>query len=112
MTALLRTGARINQVDEEGEVTVFCYSLGRSFSFRVDGNEEARRWGALLGKGITVQILDEEYDADLYECAACTAKPGFAVLCHSCVERRKKAGPAWRGQRPSQSNSEGGGEEP
>lgn len=57
---LLVAGARVNQVDEEGEVTVFSYTLGRSFHFHVAHNQ-AQAWGALLGKNITIEIIDEEF---------------------------------------------------
>ncbi len=61
MTLILKaTGARVNHVDEEGEVSVFCYSIGRSYSFRVPP-DEAKAWGALLGEYVTVQIVAAKY---------------------------------------------------
>jgi hypothetical protein len=103
MATLLRTGARVNSVDEEGEVSLFCYSLGRSFAFR---SGDVARWGALIGKPITIEVSDEAYEADLYECDVCSAKPGMATLCRDCLDKRAKAGSAWRGQRRTEAAKE------
>lgn len=102
MTALLITGARVNRVDEEGEVDLFCFSLQRTFAFRVAPGEAAK-WGALLGKALTISVHDEDADLDdLYECAACAAKPGCPTLCSDCVQKRRLAGSSWKGTRPPQ----------
>lgn len=57
---LKATGARVNSVDEEGEVSLFLYSWGRSYTFNV-GGVGAKEWGARIGDLVTVQILAEEY---------------------------------------------------
>lgn len=109
MGELLTTGARVNRVDEEGEVELFCYSLHRTFAFRVDV-KEAARWGALLGRAITITIVDTDAALDdLYECVTCSAKPGCATLCRDCLTRRERAGKAWKGQRPAAPSSGDGG---
>lgn len=55
---LLETGARVNQVDEEGTVTLFCYSLDHLFSFNVD-SDRAREWGTKLGTFVTLRVTEE-----------------------------------------------------
>ncbi len=101
MKALLSTGARVNRVDEEGEVELFCYALERTFAFRV-APAEASGWGAIIGRVLRVEVLDDApIPDDLYECESCSKKPGVATLCRDCLERRHRAGRLWRGQRPS-----------
>jgi len=39
---------------------------------------------------------------ELYECAACSGKPGSPTLCGRCLDARAKAGNSWLGQQPRQ----------
>lgn len=109
MAEILLTGARVNKVDEEGEVSLYCFSLDRWFSFRVDPTE-ATRWGALLGKALVIRVYEGEDDAllDLYECEECSSKPGSPTLCRGCVERRNRVGALWRGARPRRTSAKNG----
>jgi hypothetical protein len=37
---------------------------------------------------------------DVYECVACSSRPGATTLCADCLRRREAAGSAWKGPRP------------
>ena len=54
-------GARVNSVDEEGEVTLYLYSARRTFSFRADYGEH-KDWGARLGDYVTITVTEGKYE--------------------------------------------------
>jgi hypothetical protein len=60
MSELMRTGGRVSMVTEEGHVTVYCYSLQKTFEFQVVPCAGARAWGAMLGQYVTLTITDEK----------------------------------------------------
>ena len=60
MTApIYTTGARVSRITEEGEVTLFCYSIQRDISLQVSRNE-TKAWASRIGDYVTVQVLPEK----------------------------------------------------
>lgn len=57
---IIRTGARVTRIDEEGYVGLFLYSHDATFSFKVaDGTVKA--WAGRLGDFVTIIIEDGKH---------------------------------------------------
>lgn len=68
-----------------------------------DGEGFADFWSTNANGEWALSVIDRRaasLDLDLYECAACSAKPGAPTLCEDCVARRDRAGKWWKGPRP------------